>query len=457
MDFFGALARKALYPAFVALKRETHLSHLREMERTQYLPKDRLEALQFERLRLLLDHAATHCPFYARRFAEFGVGPSSLKELGDIEKFPVLRKKDIQANESDMLASNVPRAQLVENRTGGSTGKPLHFYVDLERMESRRAATIRHNRWAGYDIADKAGIIWGSSRDLASVFEGKVPLRNVMFERSVVLDASCLSEQSMLDFANRLADYRPKVILAYAHSAYFFASFLERRSLRRISPFAVITTAEMLYPHQREKIERVFGCRVFDRYGSRETSVIASECDSHAGLHVNAECLLVETMEDGRPAEPGESGEVIITDLLNFGMPFIRYAIEDWAAISPDACPCGRTLPLLSGVEGRTTDFIRTPEGRYVSGTALTIKLIAEIPGIAQAQLVQDSLESVRFRIVKGPGFAKTSEELLVQKARELMGASIHITIEFCEDIPSEPSGKYRFSISKVCENEQTP
>jgi len=456
MDLFGVLARKALYPALVGLKRETHLCHLREMERTQYLPKDKLETLQFERLRRLIDHAAAHCPFYAKRFAEHGVGPSSLKEPGDILKFPVLRKRDIQSNGDDMLASNVPRSHLVENRTGGSTGKPLHFYVDLERMETRKAATIRHNRWAGYDIADKAGIIWGSTRDLAAVFERKLPLRSAVFERSLVLDASCLSEQSMVDFARRLARYRPRVILAYAHSAYLFASVMEARSLRTISPHSVITTAEMLYPHQREKIERTFGCRVFDRYGSRETSVIASECDSHSGLHVNAECLLLETLDGGKPAGPGEPGEVVITDLLNFGMPFIRYAIEDWATLSADACPCGRTLPLLSGLEGRTTDFIRTPEGRYVSGAALTIKLIAEIPGIAQAQLVQDSLDSVRLRIVKDPPFTKESEDLLLRKARELMGATIRISTEFCEDIPSEPSGKFRFSISKVCENEGT-
>ncbi|MBN1505112.1 MAG: phenylacetate--CoA ligase family protein [Candidatus Eisenbacteria bacterium] len=455
MDLFAVLARKALYPAFVGLKRETHLCHLREMERTQYLPKDKLETLQFERLRRLVAHAAAHCPYYARSFADCGVGPSSLKELGDIRKFPVLRKKDIQANAADMLASNVPRSHLVENRTGGSTGKPLHFYVDLERMETRKAATIRHNRWAGYDIADRAGIVWGSTRDLAAVFEGRLPLRNAVFERSLVLDASSLTEQGMLDFADRLAKYKPRVILAYAHSAYLFASVLESRATRTVSPHSVITTAEMLYPHQRERIERVFGCRVFDRYGSRETSVIASECEAHSGLHINAECLLLETLEDGRPVGPGEPGEVIITDLLNVGMPFIRYAIEDWATLSPDACACGRTLPLMSAVEGRTTDFIRTPEGKYVSGAALTIKLIAEIPGIAQAQLIQDSIDSVRFRIVKDPSFTKESEELLLRKARELMGPSISISTEFCENIPSEPSGKFRFSISKATGNEK--
>jgi phenylacetate-CoA ligase len=454
MDFYGPLSRNFLYPAFVALKRETHLSHLKHLERSQYFTEAKLEVLQFERLRVLLEHAVAHCPFYARRFAEFGVGPSSLKELRDIEKFPVLRKKDIQTNASDMVASNIPRSRLVENRTGGSTGKPLHFYVDLERMESRKAATIRHNRWAGYDISDKAGIIWGSGSDLASVFERRIPLRSIVFERSLVMDAACMTQQGMLDFAAKLRRYRPKVILAYAHAAYLLASFLEKRSVEAVSPFSVITTAEMLYPHQREKIETVFGCRVFDRYGSRETSVIASECDSHAGLHINAECLLLETLDAGKPVSPGESGEVIITDLLNFGMPFIRYAIEDWATISPDACPCGRTLPLLSGVEGRTTDFIITPEGKYISGAALTIKLIAEIPGIAQAQLVQNGPGSVTFRIVRAPEYTRESEELLLRKAAELMGASLKTSLEFCDEIPSEPSGKFRFSVSTVCENE---
>ena len=450
MDVYGPFARAILYPSFVALKRETHLRHLRELERTQFLSEDELRSLQFERLKGMVAHAYDHCPFYAKRFSEWGVNPQTLIEPLDIQKFPILTKTDIQTNWKDMIATNVNGSMLVENRTGGSTGRPLLFYVDRERMETRKAATIRHNRWAGYHICDKTGRIWGHAREDGSALEGKTPLRNRIFERCLMLDASSLSDKAMEVFTEKLKNFKPSVLIGYANSLYLLASFVEERNLKGISPRSIVSTAELLFPHQRERIERVFAGRIFDRYGARETSVIASECDRHKGLHLNAECLLVEIVNENKQVARGQSGEVVVTDLLNFGMPFIRYAIEDRASFSPDACTCGRSLPLLSNVEGRVTDFILTPGGRYVSGAALTIMLLGEVPGIAQAQLVQESLDSVTFRLVGGIGYSKRIEEILRAKALPLLGAGVRVHIELVDEIPREPSGKYRFSISRI-------
>ncbi|MFH0777145.1 MAG: phenylacetate--CoA ligase family protein [Candidatus Eisenbacteria bacterium] len=456
-DLFALLSRTLFYPALVALKRESHLRHLAELECTQFLEPEKLALLQYERLKTMLTHAYKHCPFYARRFGEWGVRPEHLGDLTDLQRFPVLTKSDIQANLPELVASEFPRSELIENRTGGSTGKPLVFYVDRERMETRKAATFRHNRWAGYDIADKAGAIWGAPGDLARGETGG--WRSLVSERILVLDASSLSGESMQEFAGRLSRFGPKAILAYANSAYLFASFLAGRSTEKegagppLHPRSVITTAEMLFPHQRDTIERVFGCPVFDRYGARETSVIASECERHSGLHVNAENLYLEIVIDprsGKPAPPGESGDVVITDLSNVGMPLIRYAIEDRGRLATELCSCGRTLPLLESLEGRVTDFIKTPDGRHVSGAALTIKLIAEIRGIGQAQLVQEQLDAVRFRVVKGSGYSPATEATLKQKALEFLGPEMRVSLECVEDIPREPSGKFRFSISLV-------
>ncbi len=450
MDLFGAISRRVLYPSLVLAKRESHLARLRELEKTQYLAPETLRLLQFERLKALVQHAYAHCPFYTRRFSEYGVSPESLKEPADIGRLPILRKRDVQANLEDMVATDYPPSCLVKNQTAGSTGKPLVFCVDYEGMEARKAATFRHNRWAGYDIADRAALIWGPSAGTVSFRELRLWIRTVLSERSVFLDASRLSEDSMVEFARKLVRYRPRAMLAYASSAQLFASFVEEKGLAGISPRSVITTAEMLHPHWRQKIESVFGCRVFDRYGARETSVIASECDRHSGLHVNAEQLIVETLKDGRQTGPREPGEVVITSLVNWGMPFIRYAIEDVAAFSGSQCPCGRTLPLLEGLGGRVTDFIKTPGGRSVSGAALSVNVVAGIPGIAQAQIIQRELGSVTFRIVKRQAFSRESEELLRRKSREFLGDSVAIVLEFVDHIPSEPSGKFRFSISEL-------
>ncbi len=215
-------------------------------------------------------------------------------------------------------------------------------------------------------------------------------------------------------------------------------------------PGAIITSAELLDPEQRSLIEAVFECRVFDRYGSRETSVIASECEKHSGLHIGAENFLLEFIKENKPVKPGEYGKIIITDLMNYGMPFIRYQIEDAGVPSDETCACGRGLPLMKMAAGRVTDFLVTPERKIISGASLTIYLVANTPGVAQAQLVQEKIDEIIFRIVKGENFGEKSLAYLQSEIPKFFGPSMKYQIEYVEQIPLESSGKYRFSISKV-------
>ena len=210
----------------------------------------------------------------------------------------------------------------------------------------------------------------------------------------------------------------------------------------------MITSAELLSDTERALIERVFRTKVFDRYGCREMSVVASECEAHDGLHINSENIFVEILRSGKPAEPGEPGELILTDLENHGMPLIRYKIEDSASAVSGECACGRTLPRLRITGGRVNEFLVTADDRLVAGTALTIFLLAETPGIAQMQIYQRERGKVIFRIVKDNyGF---DERILLEKAQTFLGAGTQVAIEYREQIAREPSGKYRFSISEV-------
>jgi phenylacetate-CoA ligase len=234
---------------------------------------------------------------------------------------------------------------------------------------------------------------------------------------------------------------------------YLFAEFVKENEIDGLHPKAIVTSAEVLHEHERAVIEEVFGCKIFNRYGCRETSVIASECNEHSGMHINAECIYLEIEKNSLGMYGKDEGEIIITDLLNYGMPLIRYKIEDVGSLSEDPCCCGRGLPLLKSLTGRSTEFILTPEGKYVSGAALTIFLVAKTPGLLQAQFIQEGKNRTIMKIVKGPNFNEESMALLNERVKEFLGPQMEIHFDPVKEIPRESSGKFRFSISKIRES----
>lgn len=449
---YSAIVRNLLYPLDCwRTGRGAERRYRREFERSQFLPLAEIKRRQLLRTQHLLQHAYAHCPFYQRRFDEVGIRPDDISNLEDVANLPVLEKRHIQLHRDEMVARDWPKDDLVPNLTGGSTGTPLSFFVTRERMCSRAAATWRHNRWAGWQIGDKAAAIWGAARD-APRPTWKSRLRNLLLDRTIHLNTACITEAKLRDFDRQLKCFRPKVILAYAKSAVLFARFLKHEAIAAYQPQAIVTSAEVLEDEERLLLEDVFGCPVFNRYGCREVSVIASECDQHDGMHIMAEGLYVEIVRDGRAARPGELGEVLVTDLLNYGMPLIRYRIGDMASPIEGGCSCGRGLPRLGRMAGRVTDFLLGSEGHLVSGAVLTVAVVARRPSLGQVQILQQRVGEVVFKIAppegRQPGHADL--DFLCDEARAYLGQDTVVEFEFVDHIPPEPSGKYRFCVSKV-------
>lgn len=454
MSLSQKLIRHVVYPLSLLKRGEgAQLRYMREFERTQRLPADELRQLQWQRLQPLLQHAFRNCSFYRERFNRAGIVPGDIRCLTDLAAVPVLEKRDIQEERDRLVARDWPKHDLIPNQTGGSTGTPLSFYLSKDRKCSRAAATIRHNRWAGWDVGDKVAVLWGAPRDLPSQnWRGR--LRNLLLERQLFLDTGHLTEERMLAFHQRLFQYRPRVILAYAQSAALFASFLESQNLVPYRPHAIVTSAEVLEPEHRKRIEDVFGCRVFNRYGCREVSVIASECEAHQGLHVMAEGLYLEVVKGDRPARIGELGDILVTDLLNYAMPLIRYRIGDLGAWEGGMCACGRSLPRLHTVAGRVTDFVIGSDGRLVSGAFLSLYLVGQRPSLGQVQIVQDVPGRVFFRIRPGAAFRNPTDlEWLERTTRQYLGDDTEVDWEFAEELKAEPSGKFLFCRSSVARN----
>jgi phenylacetate-CoA ligase len=436
--------RNLIFPVWVRRDHPTFVRYYHEFERTQFLTKAELETLQLQRLRKLLRHAKDNCLFYAQRMEQAGLGPEEVISLEQFSRLPVLTKRDIQDHGADLRAKGFPANKSVRNQTGGSTGSPLQFYVDRERFDSRKASTLRHNLWAGVRPGDWQASLWGSRLDQGRPEKWWDHLRNRLLYRTVALNTSKISDADWSRFVTEVRRARPRSMVAYTQAAVLFARYLRQQNIDDIRIGSIITTAEMLLPGQREFLEETFGGKVFNRYGCREVSVIASECEFHRGMHVNAEALLVEIVPATRSSR---AGRIVVTDLLNYCMPLIRYEIGDVGEWAEDQdCPCGRHLPLLADVQGRTTDFLVLSDGRQISGPALTL-VVSDMADVRQIQFEQRSPKLILLRVVPGKGFGPATEKELHKRIGLYLGDGAALQIELTDSIASEISGKYRFVV----------
>jgi phenylacetate-CoA ligase len=348
-----------------------------------------------------------------------------------------------------MVSTQFRKEHLILDMTGGSTGSPMQFYYDRNRHDSREAATLRHDRWTGWNIGDRRAILWGAPQDVKLASGWKSRARELLIDRRIILDASSIDEAAMSAFHHRLIGYKPVVIQAYANTIGLFARYLQSNRGAAIRPKGIITSAELLTAENRQLIEEVFACPVYNRYGSREMGVIASECEMHQGLHVNAENLIVEVLADGRSSKDAD-GEIVVTDLRNLAMPLIRYRIRDVGRIKARSCGCPRGLPLLELSGGRVTDFLIATNGSKVSGIVVATYVITNLSGIRQIQFVQSERGAVDVNLVRGSGWSDHTAKELTQRIRRFLGSDMLLQMHFLTEIPSAPSGKYRFSISLI-------
>lgn len=426
------------------------LRYKKEFESSQFLTREQLEELSFSRLKAMLEYAYKHIEFYRNRFDDLGVHPSHVHQPSDLTSFPILEKQDIQNHLNEMVSQEYSVEDLVLDRTGGSTGTPIEYYYSSKRHHSRKAATWRHNGFMDWHIGNKTAVLWGASRDMPDI-RLKQKLRNYLIDRNLFFNTAGFQPDEMAAFNQQLKKFRPKVILAYANSLGLFANYLKNQGITAYAPQAIVTSAEMLTPDNRQLIEDVFGAPVYNRYGSREFSIIASECLERDGLHVMQEGLYLEIMKDGRSVKPGEVGELFVTDLLNFGMPLIRYRIGDAASWKQGDCRCGRGLARLTNIAGRTTDFLVGQDGRLCSGAVLTVAMVAERPSLGQIQLEQNEQGRVICRIAPLQGqVTEQDKHFLVTQIHSYLGPGTSIEFDVVSQIKHEPSGKYRFSKSTL-------
>lgn len=422
----------------------------------QWLDRYQAEALQMSLLAWLLDHAIHHVPYYRRVLGGRGV----LRSDGSIaaegfSRIPLLDKKIIRTHFHELRSDDLDKRDWYENTSGGSTGEPVRFIQDRHYREMSVAVKILYDLWSGYAIGDRKVLLWGSERDLLRGKEDPKVQAGRWLRNEVALNAYRMTPSQMREYVETINSSAPVQILAYSGSIYELARFIEREGLKVHMPKSIISTATVLEPHMRETIERVFHAPVFDRYGSREVGDIACECNQHRGLHISVPTHYVEALRpDGSPADPGETGEIVVTSLTNYAMPLIRYRIGDMGALSASGCACGRDWPLLKNLAGRVTDIFLTKEGTRIYGGMFTRFLYYQ-DWIRKFQVTQESFDHIRIRIVpRSAGDNRTSHSDELQKITgkicTVMGADCTVEYDFVDDITPTPSGKHRYTVSKV-------
>jgi phenylacetate-CoA ligase len=448
-DWRSRLVSGVLFPLQEKLKRHTTLDLRDSLEQTQWWASPQLAALQEQRLRALLIDAGRNVPYYAQQFRDRGFDPSAASGIESLRQLPFLTKSSIRSH-LEALKHREPRG-LTRLNTGGSSGEPLIFFVGRERVSHDVAAKWRATRWWGVDIGDPEIVVWGSPIELGA--QDRLRRWRDLLLRTQLLPAFQMSEDKLDDFVAAIRRRRPKMLFGYPSALAHIGAHARKRGIAMddLGIRVAFVTSERLYDAQRQAIEQVFGCRVANGYGGRDAGFIAHECPE-GRMHVTAEDIVVELVgQDGMPVPPGQPGEVVTTHLATRDFPFIRYRTGDVAVMDPAPCPCGRGLPVIKEVQGRTTDFVVAADGTVMHGLAL-IYVLRDLPGIDSFKVVQESLDRTTVFLVVNAAFDRAARDAIVAGFRQRLGPSVHVEIEVVPQIAPERSGKFRYVVSRAVE-----
>ena len=429
-----------------------------ELKESEWLSRDQLNKLQFFRLKRLVQNAYNHVPYYRKIMTGAGIMPSDIRTLADLQKIPLLTKNDVRENlHFAMFSDQYRKKDLHRVTTSGSTGQPFTVYADRHQLEVRFATTLRALEWTGWRFGDKQARLWHQTLGMSRTQRIRERIDS-WFMRRLFIPAFEISPKNLETYVNQIGQHRPVLVDGYAESLNFLATYVRQGGIASFSPKAIMSSAQILPANVRSVIEEGFHTRVFDKYGSREFSGIAYQCADSDNHHVMDESYILEILVDGRPALPGEVGEIVITDLNNFSVPLIRYRIGDLAtAVEQSMCACGRSLTQIGRIEGRTQAIVHCGDGTWLPGTffAHFFKDCEDV--IAQFQIHQEKKGSFLLKVIPGRFFTEPQLSLTLDDLRKYVGSQqvTPIDVEIVDEIPLVRTGKRSPVVSTVTEDFQ--
>lgn len=451
MDVIKPFIEKALYPMMEARRGNRTREYIRELCASAKKSREELLAEQEQKLGRLLDFCLHHVPAYRGLLA----AQPELEELtgkdprAALARIPVLEKSAFKAGFEQYLADGAKPEALIHNTTGGSSGEPTHFYLDRVTVEHFEAARWRGLSWWGITPGSRCVMIWGNPFELSAAEEKSYYRKEKYLKNRIIIPAYALKPQAMTQYAAQIDRYRPEYIYGYASALAVFGRLLLEQGLRLHVPLkAVVSTSESLYPFQREIIQKAFGCPAVNEYGARDGGILAYECPQ-GRLHISCENAVIEVIDPQtkEPLPAGKTGNIVVTDLNNYVMPRLRYALGDTVTLSDQPCSCGMGLPVMESVAGREDDTFVTTEGGFVHGVAFN-NIIKRALGVAKFQIVQLSPERAELSLVTENGVKPPEWDGIMADIEALLPGT-EITVRCVDDIPVTASGKYRYAIRK--------
>lgn len=406
---------------------------------------------QEERLAYVLHRAATQVPYYRQQWSERRRrGDTASWEV--LENWPVLDKEPLRAHPQAFVADDCDIRRMFHEHTSGTTGKPLDLWWSRETVRAWYALfEARWRRWYGVSRHDRWAILGGQL--VVPVTQTKPPfwVWNVALQQ-LYMSSYHLSPAAMPQYLEALRKYRIVYLLGYTSALYELACGALDANCDDLSFRVIIANAEPVYSYQRETIERAFGCPLRETYGMAEIVAAAGECQAGT-LHLWPEVGWIEVFAGEAPVAPGTMGDIVATGLFNADMPLIRYRLGDRGALSAagNGCPCGRTLPVLVGLEGRSDDVLYTRDGRRIGRLDPVFK--AQLP-IREAQIIQEALDRIRVRYVPEDGFSEADARSIVERLQQRMG-DVEVILEATDAIPRGPNGKFRAVICQLSPEER--
>lgn len=447
MSRYTRFVSSTIFPLHEKLKKHSTVRVREEMEQNQWLSASALGVVQRDNLKSFLVDIGQSVPYYRELFQSLQFDPEQLVSIEQLQQLPLTGKPEIRANQERLKADDA--VGLSRFNTGGSSGEPLIFYIGSKRVSHDVAAKWRATRWWGVDIGDPEIVVWGSPIELGAQDRVR-QIRDTVF-RTQLLSAFEMSENKLDEFIATIYQVKPRMLFGYPSALAHIAGHAEKRGvdLSDIGIRVAFVTSERLYDHQREAIERVFGCPVANGYGGRDAGFIAHQC-SEGSLHITTEDIIVEIIGSGGEVLPkGELGEITVTHLATRDFPFVRYRTGDMGVLSDELCNCGRGLPILKEVQGRSTDFLTAKDGTILHGLAL-VYILRDLPGITSFKITQESLDLICVDIVRDDSYEIANEVAITDVFHQRLGRDVDIKINYCDEIKAEKSGKFRYVVSKV-------
>ena len=464
MSLYSILDRKFILPLAEKLEGRNLTGELAMALKTQWLSEADLLELQNTKLQKLIHHCYENVPYYRRLFDNLNLTPYDIKTRSDLVKIPILTKELIKEHYEELVSNDISKRKHIENSTGGSTGTPMRFKLDINTWNKLRGVNFRGWTWAGFNIGEKMFTLAGNSLVKKNTAGKKLLIKNIydnIIMRNKKHDCTDITPEALESHYKAMMKYKPQSIRGYASSLYFFARYIEKNNLPICNIKVIFTTGEKLHPKYRYKIQQVFHAPVFDGYGASDGGVAAHECYMHEGLHIAEEHCIIEIVDNSGTIVPdGEIGHVITTDLNNYTFPFLRYKVGDLAYIKKNLCSCGRKHRLLGEVIGREGRAIFNKQGRPFSSIVIDNMMFKDLDihseksqrlyeKMDRFQIRQDKNGDIRILIRPVNPKEPISTFQYIKDNFIFYFPDSDIDIILVDDIPPLPSGKEDYCVSE--------